>query len=166
MRRPRPNGRIFAAGSVDLITAAQAVHWFDLPRFYMEARRVARPRGVIAILGYGVTVVDGPLGAIVDDFYSRVLDRWWPPERKHIETGYRHLDFPFAELEPPEIEMAVQWSVDQLLGYVSTWSAVRGMEKAEGPAAMERFSAGVREAWGSGKTRRVSWPLVMRVGRV
>jgi SAM-dependent methyltransferase len=155
-----------AASSVDLITVAQAAHWFDLPRFYDEVHRVARPGAAIAMFAYGITIVDPPVGAVVDDFYWRVLDGWWPRERRHTENGYRDLDFPFEEIEAPQIEMAVDWAVDHFLGYVGTWSGVRALTAAKGDTLFRTFSMQVREAWSSAPSRRVSWPLRMRVGAV
>lgn len=152
--------------SVDLIVAAQAAHWFDLPRFYEEVRRVAGPSAVVALVTYTFTHVDGPAGAVIDHFYFDVLGKWWLPERRQVEKGYQHLDFPFDEINPPVMEMSVEWSVDQLIGYVGTWSAVRAMEKGRGDSETKKFADAVRKAWGPAKSRRVSWPLVMRVGRV
>ena len=37
--------------SMDLITAAQSVHWFHLPRFWAEVTRILRPGGIIAVFG-------------------------------------------------------------------------------------------------------------------
>jgi SAM-dependent methyltransferase len=152
--------------SIDLIAVAQAAHWFDLPRFYKEARRVARLNAAIALITYGITRVEGSPGAVVDHFYFGVLEKWWLPERRNAENGYRQFDFPFNEVEPPVIEMAVDWSVDQLIGYVGTWSAVRAMEKAEGGSATSKAADELRAAWGTVKVRRVSWPLTMRIGRI
>ena len=152
--------------SVDLIVVAQAAHWFDLPPFYKEARRVAKPDAGIALLAYGITVVEPPVLAVVDHFYSVVLAKWWPRERKHTENGYRDLEFPFDEVTPPPIDMAVDWTVDQFLGYVGTWSAVRAMEKAVGLGNTESFRRAVTAAWGDIPRRRVWWSIGMRVGRV
>ena len=152
--------------TIDLIVAAQAAHWFDLPRFYAEARRVAKPNTAIALLTYGITVAEEPVKPIVDHFYDTVLADWWPRERRHTENGYRDFEFPFQEIAPPSIEMAVTWTLDQFLGYVGTWSAVRAMEKGMGTANSERFRRDVTKAWGDKPTRRVWWPLGMRVGRL
>lgn len=38
-----------ADGSVDLVTAGQAFHWFDLPAARAEARRILRPGGRVAV---------------------------------------------------------------------------------------------------------------------
>ncbi len=154
------------SSSIDLITVAQAAHWFDLPTFYAEARRVAKPGAVLAMFTYGITVVDAPVGPVIDDFYSRVLGRWWPRERRHTENGYREFEFPFQEIDPPEIEMVVDWSVDQLIGYVGTWSGVRALVAAEGDPPFQIFSVRMRDAWGAVSTRRVRWPLGMRIGRI
>jgi ubiquinone/menaquinone biosynthesis C-methylase UbiE len=38
--------------SVDLITVATAVHWFDIDLFYKEAQRILKPGGIIAYWTY------------------------------------------------------------------------------------------------------------------
>lgn len=155
-----------ADASVDLITVAQAAHWLDLPGFYKEARRVARADAAIALVTYVHTEVDPSVDAVVEQFYSGVLGKWWAPERRHTETGYRLLDFPFSELDAPEMQMEEYWTAEQLIRYISTWSAVRAMEAVEGAEPMRKFGDQLRAAWGSDAGRRVTWPIAMRVGRV
>jgi len=154
-----------SSGSADLITVAQAAHWMKLDAFYKEARRVARNEALIALIAYERTRIDPSIDAIIERFYSGDLDRWWPPERKHIETGYRTLDFPFEPVAAPSFEMKATWTADQLVGYIRTWSAVRAMEAASGPEATNRFEGSVRRAWGPG-ARDVVWPMVVLAGRV
>jgi ubiquinone/menaquinone biosynthesis C-methylase UbiE len=152
--------------SADLVTVAQAVHWLDLEAFYMEARRVARPGAAIALVAYHIAVIDRAVDEVIDEFYSRTLDGYWPPERKHIETEYRDIPFPFERIEPPSrMHLRVQWDVEQMLGYIRTWSAVRAFEKENGPTRTERFAAGLRTAWGT-RQRQVRWPIVILAGRV
>lgn len=151
--------------SVDLITVAQAAHWLALDDFYKEARRAARPRAVIALIAYGRTQIHPVIDAIIEKFYAGDLNAWWPPERKHIETEYRHLHFPFDRIEAPLFEMRVSWTADYLLGYIRTWSAVRAMEAAQGPAATDRFAAALRVAWGD-VARSVRWPVVIKAGKM
>lgn len=153
-------------GSVDLATVAQAAHWLDLDAFYSEMRRVLRPGGVLALISYGITEMDGVCGAVVDRFY-RDLGSYWPPERAHVESGYRGLPFPFAEIAAPAFDMTAHWDADQLIGYVSTWSAVKALDSAKGSGAFEAFTADLIAAWGEPRQRReVRWPLALRVGRV
>jgi SAM-dependent methyltransferase len=154
-------------GAVDLATAAQAAHWFDLPAYYSEVRRVVRAGGTVALISYGVVTVSGELDAIIGPFYRDVLGRYWPPERRHVDEGYRTLAFPFPELEAPALEIRLEWSLEALLGYVRTWSAVWALERAEGPAPFAAFRAVIADAWGSPElVRPVRWPLALRVGRV
>lgn len=153
-----------APGSVDLVTVAQAAHWLDLDTFYDEMRRVLRPGGALALISYGITKMDGRCGAVVDRFY-RDLGSYWPPERAHVESGYRDLPFPFGEIETPAFDMSAQWNADQLIGYVSTWSAVKALDDAEGPETFDTFAAELASAWGQPQERRdVRWPLALRVG--
>ena len=151
--------------SMDLVTLAQAAHWVDLDTFYGEVRRVARPSAVVALIAYGKTQVEPAVDVVIEDFYGRELDAYWPPERRHIENGYRDLPFPFERIRSPILEMRHRWTADDLLGYIGTWSAVRAMEGEKGPAATERFGTALRAAWGNG-LRDVRWPLTVIAGVV
>lgn len=151
--------------SVDLVTVAQAVHWMNLDSFYAEVRRVVKPRGAIALVAYGIAVIDPAVDAVIDRFYSGDLDGYWPPERKHIETEYRDIPFPFERIAAPRMDLRVNWAVDEMLGYVRTWSAVRAIEKANGTTLTERVDAALRRVWGSA-AREVRWPLVLVAGRL
>ena len=155
------------AGSADLAVAAQAAHWFDLPRYYDEVRRVVHPGGVVALLAYGVVHVDRELSAIVDRFYWQTLARYWPQERRIVEEGYRSLPFPFPELATPPFVMRATWSLAELLGYVRTWSAVQALERARGGEAYAGFARALAGEWGEPERRRaVHWDLALRLGRV
>jgi ubiquinone/menaquinone biosynthesis C-methylase UbiE len=153
--------------SADLIAVAQALHWFDLNRFYAEAGRVLRPGGVLAVWAYGINQVEGSaINEIVQDFYSNIVGPYWPPERKLVEQGYRTLPFPFAELPPPRFEMQTRWTLDQLLGYFSTWSATNRYIKAKGENPLGPLAESLRLVWGDETSPRlITWPLSLRVGR-
>ena len=153
--------------SVDLVAAAQAAHWFDLPRFYVEVRRVARPGSVIALVAYGRMDVDVTINPVIEHFYSEVLGPYWPPERQQVENRYRFLPFPFPEIHSSALEMRAEWTLTDLLGYVETWSAVRALERAKGSGRTEAFRRELVEKWGAESAKRaVRWPLALRVGRV
>ncbi len=153
------------AGCVDLVTVAQAAHWFDLPAFYGEVRRVAKADALIALVTYGITQADGPLGELIARFYHDVVGPYWPPERAHVESGYRDLPFPFMEVETPPIVMQAHWGARELLGYVSTWSAIRPAQKQLGREPFAKFHEEVTAVMG-GQSMEIRWPLALRVGRV
>ncbi|PJI50772.1 MAG: SAM-dependent methyltransferase [Pseudomonas sp.] len=153
--------------SASLITAAQAAHWFDLPRFYAEVRRVAEPGAVLALISYGVLRLQGELGARFERFYWQEIGPFWPPERKLVDSGYATLDFPFAELQGPQIAIQLAWNLEEFLGYVSTWSAIRSAREAGREDLLHRFAADMAERWGDPATRHaISWPINMRIGRL
>ena len=152
--------------SADLITVAQAIHWMNLDLFYTEVRRVAQPGAALAVVAYHIAVIDRDVDAVIDSFYSGDLEGFWPPERKHIETEYREIPFPFERIaNPPRMYLTVRWDVEQMLGYIRTWSAVRALEKAKGAGQTEQFAARLRDTWGT-QVREVRWPLVVLAGRV
>lgn len=154
-------------GTADLISVAQAAHWLDLPRFYAECRRIARPGGVLALITYGILSVEGPPGPVLARFYHDVAGPHWPPERAHVEAGYRTLPFPFDELSLPATGMTAEWTLAELLGYVGTWSALKPLRAAEGEAPLMRFGTELSQSWGDGAIRRrITWPLSGRFGRL
>ncbi len=157
-----------AAASADLVTVAQALHWFDLPAFYAEVRRVAKPDALIAAWTYGVHHIEGSeVHAAVRHFYHKVVGPFWPPERRHVESGYRELDFPFHRIDAPDFEMEVEWLLAQLLGYLRSWSATARYIAANGKDPVDALAQQLLPLWGDPeRKRRVSWPLGMLVGRV
>ncbi len=155
-----------AAASVDLVAVAQALHWFDLPAFYTEVRRVLATRGALAVWSYGVPRLSPPaLDRDFHRFYHDVIGPYWPPGRRHVEAGYRTLDFPFREVAAPAFEMTTEWSWSQLAGYVSSWSAAARYRaaKASDPVATLAEYMGVAVD-SAGPSLVVRWPLALRVG--
>jgi SAM-dependent methyltransferase len=155
------------AASVDLAVAAQAAHWFDLPRYYDEVRRVVRRGGLITLLTYGVIHIEKDVDPAIERFYWQTLAGLWPPERSLVEAGYQSLAFPFVEMRTPRFEMTASWTLPQVLGYVRTWSAVQALERAGRGAEYTGFARALSASWGDAAKRRVvRWDLALRVGRV
>lgn len=153
--------------SASLITAAQAAHWFDLPAFYREVRRVAAPGAVIALISYGVLRLEPALDARFQRFYRDEIGPFWPPERALVDSGYATLDFPFAEMPAPALEIRVEWPLDGFLGYLLTWSSVRAAREAGRERLLRDFARDLSALWGDADTlRTVVWPLNMRIGTV
>ena len=151
--------------TADLVVAAQAAHWFDLPRFVAEAGRVARPGALVALVSYGILHVDGAAGAIVERYYRDVVAPYWPRGREHVENGYRDLVLPWPAVPAPAIAMTATWSRDELVGYLSTWSATARLVQARGPAPFEALRTELARVWPDGEQREVRWPLALRFTR-
>jgi len=173
-RNPRVEYRIARAeasgldgASTDLVTVAQALHWFNRPAFYAEAGRVLSPDGVLAAWTYGHPRLEDPgADAIFRRFYAETVGPYWPPERALVDVGYRTVDFPFPEVEPPAFEMETRWPLAALLGYVGTWSATTRFRGARGFDPLPELAEELAPLWGSSEeSRRIRWPLAFRVGR-
>jgi SAM-dependent methyltransferase len=154
------------AASADLLTVAQAFHWFKHDAFFAEVRRVVRPGGCLAFWCYGLTAISPAIDAAVHVYYEDLLGRYWEPERKLVEQGYRDITVPFAEFATPPFAMQLRWNLDHLLGYLGTWSPRKKFLAERGEDALELALPQLREAWGDVGERAVSWPLSVRAFRI
>lgn len=153
--------------SVDLTFVAQALHWFDVDRFYEEVRRVSKPRALLAVLSYNVCTISPELDALVWQLYRDRVGPYWAAERRHVETGYADIPFPFETIEAPAAALAVSWDLSRLLGYMESWSAVASYRRATGNDPVEAMRDAFTQAWGEpGSCRTVAWPLTIKVGVV
>ena len=152
-------------GSVDLVAAAQAAHWFDHDRFHAECRRVLAPGGVVAVWCYEKFRVESAIDVVVDDFYVNVIGADWPPERRYVAEGYRSLPFPWREELAPPFEIEVDWDLAQLMGYLATWSAVQRCRDRTGQDPLAALQSRLARLWSPAVPRRVRWPVHLRLGR-
>lgn len=158
--------------TTDLVTVAQALHWIDPEPFYAEVYRVLKPDGVFAAWTYGLfhLAPDDPVADAVDPliktFYHDRVGPYWPPERRHIEAGYQSLSFPFKEMDSPSFMLTMAWTLDEVLGYLGTWSATTRYQQDRGHDPVEAMASAFAAAWGDPSTRRtLQWPLPLRIGR-
>jgi len=151
--------------SMTLVVVAQAVHWFDRPRFYAAARRVLKPDGLLAVWCYGLARLDPDIDGLVAEFYEDIVGGYWPRERRLIDDQYRTLDFPFAEVPTPAFHMRQSWTLQQLLDYLHTWSAVRRYLRREENDPVALVARDIRRLWGAATRREVQWPVYLRAGR-
>ncbi|EWY42031.1 SAM-dependent methyltransferase [Skermanella stibiiresistens SB22] len=151
-------------GSCDLVVAAQAAHWFDLPAYWVEVARVLKPGGLTALVGYAPPRVNPALDVLMDAFYHEGIGRFWPPERLIVDNAYKGVDFPFREVEAPRHDLTADWNRHRYLGYVASWSAVKLAEK-QGLNPLPAFADAVAADWHDAEeVRPIRWPVLMRIG--
>lgn len=157
----------FDAESFDLITVAQAVHWFNFDAFYAEVRRVARPAAVLAVWGYGLFRIDAEVDKRVDDFYQRVVGPYWDPARHYIEEAYQTIPFPFNEIEGNNsFTIHKRWSLAELEGFLNSWSAVQQYVQEQGQNPVRPFIESLKSVWGGESRKEVRFPIFLRMGRL
>ena len=161
------------SASVDLVTIAQALHWFDFARFFAEAQRVLKPRGVLAAWAYSDCRVMPAIDELKDRVFIDLTGPYWPPEREFVDAGYRTIPFPFGantpfeEIQAPEFVMSVAWDVAQFVAYLRSWSATQRYIKANGVDPVTTVERDLVAAWGDPATRReVRWDFHLRCGRL
>ncbi len=151
--------------SFDLITVAQAIHWFNFEAFYSEVKRTLKPDGVIAVIGYGLMLIDKKVDQVIHKLYEDILGKYWDSERRYIEEGYKTIPFPFEEIATPHFQIKTTWNFNQLIGYLNTWSALQHYKKANERNPLEYLITELKEAWGDDAEKEVRFPILLRVGR-
>ena len=151
--------------SFDLITVAQAIHWFNYEAFYSEVKRALKPNGLIAVMGYGLMLIDKKVDQVIYKLYEDILGKYWDSERRYIEEGYKTIPFPFEEIATPHFQIKTTWNFNQLIGYLNTWSSLQHYKKANERNPLEYMMIELKEAWGNDAEKEVRFPVLLRVGR-
>ncbi|HEO65234.1 MAG TPA: class I SAM-dependent methyltransferase [Spirochaetes bacterium] len=153
--------------SIDLVTVGQALHWFDFNKFYSRVKEVLKPKGVLAVWCYSLIQINPTLNSLVKHYYASIVGPFWPAERHWVEEQYEKIPFPWDEMEPPEMNMTIEWTLKELLGYLNTWSATQRFIDAHGDHPLDQIIEDLKKAWGRPDEKKaVHWPLHLRVGRL
>jgi len=153
--------------SANLVTVAQALHWFDLDKFNAEVKRVCHPGGFLAVWTYDLHSINAALDPILNRLQTEFVGQYWPPERVLVNAGYSTIPFPFEEVTVPKFEMSANWDYHHFLGYMNTWSATKAFIRTNGFSPLERLDKEFTSAWGDpAAVRTVRWAFYVRVGRI
>jgi SAM-dependent methyltransferase len=151
----------------DAITVAQALHWFQFGPFFEEVKRVTKPGALFAAWGYETLRFD--VEAIDEQFYHfyrEVTGPYWEPERKHIEDRYARVPFPFEPITCPDFEIALEWQLYELEGYLNSWSAVQKCIRLTGNNPVPAFIENIKRYWPQDAVLPVHFPVFMWAGQV
>lgn len=152
--------------SVDLVTVAVAIHWFNFDEFYREVKRVLKPDGILAAWTYSLTEISPEIDQLIDQYYLEILSGYWPERIHYLEEKYETLPFPFEEIIPPSFTMEINWNLIQFAGFLNSWSATQRYKAQKGQHPLENIWDKLVAAWGDEKEPRlVRWPLYFRIGR-
>ncbi|WP_153797663.1 class I SAM-dependent methyltransferase [Foetidibacter luteolus] len=158
---------LFPDNFFDLVTVAQGIHWFRFNDFYNEAKRVLKPDGIIAVIGYGLIRVNEAVNAMIDDFYKNKVGPYWDKERKYVDEEYKTIPFPFTQLPCPKLSIQYNWNLEHLLGYINTWSSVQHYSKANNQSPLDKdFMIAIHRAWPHNAVLPVEFPLFLRIGKL
>jgi len=150
----------------DLIIIAQAIHWFDFEKFYAEVRRTAEDNALICVVGYGRIEISENIDSIVGNFYENIIGKYWDKERKYIDENYKTIPFPFYEMQTPSFVITLHWNLEQLIGYLNTWSAVKHFIKENSFNPIDKLQGELEQYWEKEQAIEVRFPLLLRVGKI
>lgn len=151
--------------SADLVTVAAGIHWFDFDPFYKEVRRVGKPHSVLAAWTYDRVRIHSEIDAIINRFYDDIIGAYWPAGRQFVDERYATIPFPFDEIKAPALEIVHNWTADEFIGYLLSWSSVQRYISVNGRNPIDIISDDLKKNWGNGK-RKITWPLFIRAGAV
>ena len=156
----------FSDGFFDAVVVAQAIHWFNFQQFYAEVKRVAKADAILFVVGYGMLTISEPIDRVIDHFYTSVIGDYWDKERRYVDEHYRTIPFPFTELPAPQFANTVHWTLNHLVGYLSTWSAVQHFIRQNGFNPVDQLHQELQQHWPEETIYEVRFPLLLRVGKI
>lgn len=119
--------------TVDLLTIAQAMHWLDMPRFFAEVKRILRPQGTFAVLGYAVPRLQHPeMEKSFKHYYYDILGSdkepgepgcYWDVSRPLLDRGFAKTSFPFHHVARCWHEDHRSMALGSFADYLKSFSA-------------------------------------------
>lgn len=156
----------FTDNQFDLITVGQALHWFNLTEFYKEVKRVGKNNSTLAVWGYALCTVNLNIDKLFLDFYNNIVGPYWDNARKLVENEYADIPFPFETITTPKFYIRVEWTFDQFIGYLSTWSATQKYIQTNQINPVISFSEKLIEHWTPDEKKEVSFPVFLKLGTI
>jgi ubiquinone/menaquinone biosynthesis C-methylase UbiE len=155
----------FGDQTFDLITVAQAIHWFDFDLFYKEIYRILKPDGIFAVLGYGLFSTNAESDVILRNYYYNIVGPYWDKERKYLDENYTSIPFPFDEIIIDSFENQFTWSFEELMGYLETWSATQHYILKNNRNPLDLIKEELKISWHN-NDKKVTFPLLFRIGKL
>jgi ubiquinone/menaquinone biosynthesis C-methylase UbiE len=152
--------------SIDLLTVANALHWFDFDKFYKEVKRVLKNDGVFAAWCYQLPIVEPGIDDVIKNFHNETLNDYWQSENRLVEREYRDIQFPFEEISSPAFFSEKIMNLEDFIGYLNTWSATQRYIKRNNCNPTENIRIELRNIWGKELKKKITWKLVLKVGRI
>lgn len=162
--KQRAENTNFPDSAFDLITVAQAIHWFDFEKFYAEVGRTLKTGGYLAVIGYSLFRSNTGTNQVIDHFYRNIVGPYWDPERVYLDEEYKTIPFPLEEVEVPAFRHRMDWSLERLVGYLNTWSAVKHFINEKGKNPVDLIQNDLKESFGNRGV--VEFPILFRLGKL
>ena len=157
----------FEENTFDLVTVAQAYHWIKWNEFKKEVTRVCKPNAIIAVwMYYNHNTGDERITRVVHDFYENVTKPYWDYERKYVEEKYSMVEFDYALLPVKTFESVLEWKREDLIGYISSWSAIQKFIKDNGHSPVPIIEDEIKKLWPEGEVKKITFPIYLKLGRV
>lgn len=157
----------FEKNTFDLVTVAQAYHWLKWNEFKIEVTRVSKPGAIIGIWAYYQRFTDDEkIDKAVHDFYENITKPYWDYERKYVDERYATVEFDYDLLPVKQFETVLNWQREDLIGYISSWSAIQKFIKANGHSPIPIIEEEINKVWPEGEVKKVTFPIHLKLGRV
>lgn len=156
----------FENDKFDLITVAQALHWFNFSEFYKEVYRTLKSNGIFAAITYTLPSINDRIDNIIQILYSDILEKYWDPERKYVDDEYKLIPFPFKEIATRTFISNLEWTFDELVGYLQSWSAVQHYKKKHTNNPINSVIKQLKAEWGKDENKNITFKIILRTGKL
>ena len=130
-------------------------------------RRLLTPGVVIALRLYDHCRINIELDVLSREYSEKTVVEYWPIENRKAWNFEESVDFPFERIKTPEFLLKVNWSLDEYLKYLYTWSSTQNYISKTGKDPIKVIYNRFRKLWkNENEKKEIIWKLVMKVGRV
>ncbi|KAL2923688.1 putative methyltransferase [Bienertia sinuspersici] len=168
---------VASQSTLDLVTIAQALHWFNQAEFFDLVKwALKKPNGVIAAWCYTLPEVNPEVDDVFGPFYELDSKPYWDEARKLVDNKYMDIYFPFEPVDGLDHTGPFQFNAEKLMDfhdymlYIRSWSAYNTAKENGVELLTDEVTQKFKYAWnisgdGSGQ-KLVNFPIYLRIGKV
>jgi SAM-dependent methyltransferase len=150
----------------DLVTVGAAAHWFDLPAFLSEVRRVLRPNGLLAVWTYHVAHIEPPFRDVLWRLYEEHLFADFAPGARLVDHRYETLDLPNPITPAQRFEATASWTLDQIIEFILSWSGSHAFMRRTSVNPVDLIRGELERIWGPrDRVHALRWPIYLKLSR-
>lgn len=127
---------------------------------------MAAPDAYLSVWCYSLLRIEKNIDALIKEYHFNTLAAYWDEARKYVDNGYAGISFPFEKIATPGFEIVQYWTLEDLQGYLETWSAFQKYVSVNSSNPVLPLIDAIHPFWKTGEAKKIIFPIHLLLGAI